>query len=289
MSPLFFHSKQMRVLPKPTPIVANQWQATIESGIAWDLYLCRVQDTQISAIIITHQNEETIAQVLESVIPFVSEVIVVDDYSTDGTVQICKEKGAQVILHPFRTYPEQKQYGVNQATFSWVWVIDSDEVVTPTLGQQVKKRVGKESGIMGYYVANQLVFMGKPMKRGPEAKQYNLRIFHRDHGQFNHAILHEKVLVNGKTDYLKGTTLHYSFRDINHYIQKHLKYADLYAESRKKSVSFCLLMSKPIWEFFRNYVIRGLWMEGKNGLIWATLCAWYNYIKLLKKYEQQGK
>lgn len=226
---------------------------------------------------------------MESVKPYAHELLVVDDNSTDGTSEIAQQWGAKVIQHAFKGYSDQKQFGVNQASHDWVWILDSDEYVSEKLGMEVQNTVGNENDIKGYKVPNQLVFLGAPLRFGPDAKQYNLRIFHKKCGHLDGKPVHEKVILHGKWKALQHVTWHHSYQSISHYIEKMNRYSSLYADSTSQKIYILHLIFKMPFEFIRFWIFKGLIFDGFRGWVWSALSAWSAGIKYLKAYEKQHK
>ncbi|HZX62804.1 MAG TPA: glycosyltransferase family 2 protein, partial [Bacteroidales bacterium] len=116
---------------------------------------------QLSVIIITHNEEENILRCILSVKDLADEILVVDSFSSDRTVEICNASGCKVISHEFEGYGQQKQFGVEQAGNDWILSLDADEVVTDELKQEIRTLMQKEPiPHEGYQIPFSLFYMG---------------------------------------------------------------------------------------------------------------------------------
>lgn len=241
----------------------------------------------ISAVIITYNNESTIVKTLDSV-KFADEIIIVDSGSTDETLNICSTYHCNIIKHPFNGYGEQKHFAVAQAKNNWVLVIDSDEVCPTETIHEIKKRIGNEVYI-AYLVPISLVFMNKLLKYGGEYKKKHLRLFDKRHAQYNFNEVHEDVIVtHGKTGIINHHLLHYSYRNIEHYIEKLNNYTSFGAKYVKKNTyktSIIFIYLRFVFDFIKLYIWRGLFLDGKPGLNWAFLSSFSTLIKYIKASE----
>ena len=169
---------------------------------------------KISAIIITYNEESRIRFALESV-QWCDEIIVIDSNSTDKTVEICKDySNCNVYIQPFLGYRAQKKYAVEKASNDWILSIDSDEMVTAALRDEILVTLSKSDSFnAGFYVPITLIFMKRIFRFGCENKQFHLRLFNRNKGTFNTLNLHESVKVCGPVAKLKHEILHISYTD----------------------------------------------------------------------------
>lgn len=244
----------------------------------------------VSAVIIAFNEADRIVATLQS-LAFCEDIVVIDSGSTDGTQQVATSAGARVIHHDFEGYGLQNRFGCTQARFDWILSIDADEVLTPTLQQEI---IDLFSGGLvnesGFYVPRTLVFMGKKFWIGAEHKQLQLKIYNRKHGGYNDAIIHENIELRGKTGTLNGELLHYSYRSLEHYIQKFNDYTSRAAlqlqQKGKKAKGWYILIRFPL-AFVQQYWLSGNFLMGIQGFIWALMSAVYPVIKYSKLHENQ--
>lgn len=245
---------------------------------------------KISVVIITKNEEQNIGRTL-SRLSWCDDIVVLDDFSADETKKIAQEFGARLFERKFDGFGTQKQYAVSQAKHDWVLNIDADEVLSDALIAELKS-LNTESSFTAYEIPIRHVFMGKEFKFGKESKFPHLRLFNKTFGNFNQAAVHEKVETNGKTGSLKNHILHYSYRDLEHYFRKFNSYttagAQMLKNKGKHKGLFLIIVSFPVY-FIKHFVFYGNILNGRPGLIWSYLNAWYHTVKYLKLYELNHK
>ncbi|MBC7426663.1 MAG: glycosyltransferase family 2 protein, partial [Bacteroidia bacterium] len=220
-----------------------------------------------------------------------NEIILVDDFSTDNTVEISESFGCKVFRRNFDGFGTQKQFAVEQASNNWILNIDADEVLSDELIVEVQNTL-KNPQCDGYDIPVTHVFLGKIFKHGRESKYYHLRLFNKISGTFDAALVHEKVILSGNTGKLKGVILHYSYKDLDHYFEKFNRYTSsgaqkLFQKNKKRSL-FLIIASFPFY-FIKHYFIYRNFMNGTAGFTWSYLNAWYHVIKYLKLKELNNK
>ena len=166
----------------------------------------------ISLIVITRDEEELIGQCLRSA-SFCDELIVVDSFSTDRTVEIAQGLGARVFQQEFTDYVRQKQIALDHATSEWVLLLDADEQATHELGREIAAAVSSSGAADGYRIQRVLYHLGHYYTR-PIYRDRPVRLFRRDRGHIGGVDPHDKVIVNGQIARLESPILHFSYRDI---------------------------------------------------------------------------
>lgn len=248
----------------------------------------------VSAVVLTYQSDRTIDSVLGA-LSFCDDIVVVDSGSTDQTLAIARKHGARIFERKFDGYGPQKRYAVDQAKHDWVLVIDSDEVVTPKLQQEIQALFasGRPSA-SGYEVQIKLVFLGKEMNYGGTGRKFHLRLFNREHGNFNHNLVHEGVELKGQILKLEHLVLHYSYLTIEDYFVKFNTYTTFAAEGLLKSgkrVSKASLFFAFPAHLFKRFILELGFLDGYYGFLWAFLSAAYplvKYAKLIELQKRQG-
>ncbi|MGZ4960875.1 MAG: glycosyltransferase family 2 protein [Methylomonas sp.] len=243
------------------------------------------QRPKLSVIIITLNEAENIRACLESVI-WADEIIVIDSGSTDETVRICRELGANVVVNSdWKGFGFQKNLALQQATGDWILSLDADERISPALQQLIQKCLNAPTA-EGYLLPRQAYFLGKAMKHGGWWPDYVLRLFKREAGQFSEVLVHETVLVKGKTEKLKEPIIHYSYVSLEQLLEKINKYSSAgakQAHGKHKQGSLGKALARGGWAFFRAYCLRAGFLDGSAGLIAAISKGeetYYRYLKL---------
>jgi glycosyltransferase involved in cell wall biosynthesis len=245
---------------------------------------------QISVIIIAKNEAENLKRSLQK-LHWCDDIVLIDDCSSDQTAEIAASFGAKVFQRAFDGFGTQKQFAVAQTQYPWVLNLDADEVMEDALIQEILA-LNESEEISAYELPIQHVFLGKVFKHGKESNYPHLRLFNKNKGNFNDAVVHEKVITSGKTLRLKGKALHYSYKNLEHYFQKLNSYTQagaikLKEKGKSRSLFLCIL-SFPIY-FVKHYFVYGNILNGKEGFIWSYLNAWYHTVKYLKLYELNQK
>lgn len=240
---------------------------------------------RISTIVITYNEQDNIERCLKSVAPFSSEVIVVDSNSTDRTVELATPLATRVVTQDWLGYGPQKQFAVEQATGDWVFSIDADEEVSPELSREI---LSLDFAASGYHVARRVWYLGRWITHSGWHPGYVMRLFRRDRGRFSEDRVHEYVRVEGETHRLKGDLLHYSYRDVAHHIEKINQFTTLSAEKmhhKGRRAWPWQLSITPVLSFFRVYVLRAGFLDGRAGVLIALLHSYYVFLKYAKLWE----
>ena len=242
----------------------------------------------LSVVIVTLNEEENIKRAIESVKDIASEVLVIDSGSKDKTIEIAKKLGAKVIFHKWENYPSQVQFGIDNASNPYVFVIDADEEVSKELKESIKQ-IFKNGDIKKYacfYVSRKTFYIGKFLNFAWQP-EYRIRIFHKDKVKYE-GFLHEKVICTGKTKKLKGFLYHYTYKDIEDQYKKLIKYSKISAigmhEKGKKFKLYNLILN-PLWGFFKEYFIKLGFLDGIRGLSVAVSHFFYVFLKYLFLWE----
>jgi glycosyltransferase involved in cell wall biosynthesis len=246
---------------------------------------------KVSAVIITFNEENIIKQTL-SKLWWCDEIIIIDSGSTDKTVEICHQFGCDVFTHSFIGYGEQKKYGVSKAKNDWILCIDADEVLTEPLIEEIITELSKsEIGFSGYAIPRTLVYMNKPFRYGKEASTPIIRLFNRLKGNWDGALVHEKVILDGKLGKLSHKILHYSYYSYTQHMQKINMYSSLGAkkmlQKKKSKNKFIITLGIP-FNFFKYYVLDRNFLNGFHGFAWSAFNAFYHFLKYAKHMEQKN-
>ena len=236
----------------------------------------------LSVVILTFNSQKYLQEVLEST-NFADEVIVVDSGSKDSTRQIC-DGFSNVKFHEqdWLGFGAQKQRGVDLAKNEWIFVLDSDEVITNELKNEIIDTL-KEPKFSAYNVARLNFFFGKAIKNMGLYPDYTVRLFNKNFAKFDGRAVHEKVILNDnsqKLGVLKNHFLHYAYESIEQFIAKQNRYSSLGAKGAKSSKFKAVL--NPAWTFFKLFFLKGGWREGWRGYVIARLYAQYTFWKYVK-------
>lgn len=274
----------------------------------------------ITAIILTKNEEVNIKRCIESIKGLADRIVVVDSGSTDGTIELARNLGADIYHHePFEHYAKQFNWALDNVNIqtTWVYRIDADEVVTPELKQEIIETCTEhhDDDVNGLVMKFKVYFMGRFLTHGGIYPFYNLTIFKKGFGRYEDRAMGEHVvLTEGRIVDLKNDCLHYDFKDLSTWIGKHNWYAtrevndyfetlakrqaetSLYHEAEKtKKLRDGLYYKLPkfwrakLYYWYRYYVRLGF-LDGKAGKVHAFLQAyWYRFLIDAKILEREIK
>jgi len=246
----------------------------------------------ITATIITRNEEGNIRRCLES-LDWADEIVVVDDLSTDRTVEICREYTDRVFLRRMDGFGEQKQYAVEQATHDWIFSIDADEFVSDELRASILRKKEEGFDCDGYEVFRRTEYLGRWIY---DCGWYVpiLRLFNRRAGQFNDNKVHEMVIVDGRVGRLEGDLIHHTYRDIAHHIEKFNQFTSLDAQIvdnkgivLRPTNYLWYFVVKPFLAFLRKYVVLKGYKDGVHGFLISVFTGMIVFIMHVKAWELQ--
>jgi glycosyltransferase involved in cell wall biosynthesis len=242
---------------------------------------------RLSAIVITRDNEPTIARCVES-LSFADEIVVLDSGSADRTVEICRELGAKVdATSDWPGYGPQKNRALDRATCEWVLSVDSDEWITPELRAEVLHAIASDAKFRGYAIPRRSSFCGRFMKHSGWWPDYVLRLFRRDAGRFSDDHTHERLVVEGAVGKLRAPIMHEAIVDLDQMLLKMNAYSSASAYSRRaqgRSATLATAILHGLWTFVRTYLLRLGFLDGREGFMLAVANAegsYYRYLKLM--------
>ncbi|MGC8741426.1 MAG: glycosyltransferase family 2 protein [Candidatus Sumerlaeaceae bacterium] len=243
---------------------------------------------KISIIIPAYNEEKNIRAAIESV-RWADEILVVDSFSTDRTPELAREMGARVLQHEYVNSATQKNWAIPQATHRWVMILDADERVTPALRDEILEFLENPGDVVGLRVYRANHFMGRPIRFSGWQDDNVLRVFLRDKGRYLDREVHADVVVEGPVRFLRSRLYHNTFTSFEQYMRKFDRYTTWAAGDRAKTtchVTFVHLFLRPCWRFFRQYVLRFGFLDGKPGLIVCMLAAFSVFLKYAKLWER---
>ncbi len=242
---------------------------------------------KLSVYMITYNNERTVEKALRSV-TWADEIIVVDSFSHDKTVEICRKFTNKVFQRRWPGHRDQYQHAADLTKNEWIMFIDADEEIPPELAEEIRGVLKEErKGVDGFHVYRRTYYLGRWIRYGGWYPDYEIRLYRRDKGRWEGG-LHAKVVVNGKVGSLKNQYLHYNYRDISDQIQIIDRYSQIAVEDMlKKGEKFSLLklLFHPPFRFVKEYLLKSGFRDGLPGLIIIVATMFYVFIKYAKLWE----
>lgn len=247
---------------------------------------------RITAIIPTLNEESFIEDAILSV-AFADEIIVIDSFSTDNTVEIAERNNARVIQRKFDNFSSQKNYAISKAKNDWIYILDADERIPVELKQEILNAMENPNDTVGFYIYRKFYFLEENINYGGWQADRVIRLFRRDRCKYNGNLVHEIIDFNGTVATFNSKIDHYSYRGFDHYANKLNLYASLQAQELyeiKKKVNIFLLTLKPPFRFFVHYIIRRGFLDGYPGFILAAQHSYgvfTRYVKLWLLYKNE--
>lgn len=249
-------------------------------------------DSNSLTVLIPTFNEERNIREAIACATFADEVLVVDSFSTDRTVEIARELGARVLEHEYVNSATQKNWAIPQAGCHWVMILDADERIPPDLQKEIRDFVTSPGGDLGLRIYRNGFFMGKPIRYSGWQDDSVLRVFPREHGRYVEREVHADAVVNGPVRVAKHRMDHYTFDNFEQYMRKFDRYTTWAAGDRARrtrKVTAVHLLGRPLWRFFKQYILRLGILDGRAGLIVCMLAAFSVFLKYAKLWERQEK
>jgi len=242
----------------------------------------------ITAVIAAHNESANIEACIAS-LEWAREVIVVENESSDDTVDRARAAGATVISPKFTTIGAARNNAINRAQTPWILVVDADERCTDELAAEIQKVIANPGGHSAFRVPRRNYFLGKEIKHGGWGSDKPLRLFKREL-RYNANLVHEHVdVTNGTVGEVKGSLLHYTYTSLDQYFEKFDRYSRWWAEQNfakgRRSGAGAVLF-KPPARFVGMYVLKGGFRDGARGLVLACLAAASVMAKYARLWER---
>ena len=248
----------------------------------------------LSVCMMAGNEAQRIRRALDSVAGWVAEIVVVtDDKVTDGTGGIAQSYGAKVFCRPWEGHAVHRNFASQQATQPWLFALDVDEVVSPGLQEEIARLMAKADARpdapAAYGFPRCTFYHGRWIRHGDWYPDRKIRIWRRESGRWEGSP-HEKLVVQGRVEWLSGDLLHYSMESLEHQIKKTISTADYFLQqcrTRGRRVGFVDLAFRPWWSFFRSYCLRLGFLDGWQGYVIACMTAFYTFLRYAKVFVAQ--
>ncbi len=254
--------------------------------------------SKVSVFILAYNEEKKIEATLESV-TWADEIIVVDSFSTDGTVEICKRFTDKIIQVEFNGFGELRNVGVKACSNEWIFSIDSDERCTPEARDEIRRIVESPDSADAYLVPRRNLFMGRWIKRSGWYPNYRQpQLFRRGKMTFaEDDLVHEGFRLDGRLDKMQAALWQKPFEDLNEVVHKCNRYSSLSAEKLVRAgrqTGPLSTISRALWTFVRFYILRLGFIDGWPGFVIAFSNAegtFYKYAKLgeIRREQEEEK
>ena len=266
--------------------------------------------TDITVIILTKNEEKNIEKCIASAHQIAERILVIDSGSTDATVTLAKENGADVFYHEWPGHAAQFNWALDNCEIktTWVFRLDADERISEALATEINDRLkaADSNSIDGFEMRWRIYFMGKWIKHGGTHKPYFLRLFRYGKGRVENKLMDEHIIVKGKVEKLDNDLIHYDYKGLDAWLSKHIWYSNLElqmyqtqsdtiggneVQKRKRGFYYKLplFLRARIYYWYRYYIQLGF-LDGKEGKILIYLQSyWYRFVVDAKICEMENK
>lgn len=239
----------------------------------------------LTVAIITKNEASTISECLKSCQGLADEIVVIDSGSNDDTVALAQAAGAKVwVYDQWQGFGRQRQIAQSHVTSDWVLWLDADERLTPELKTSIRAAIATTEHRVIYSISRLSWVFGRFIRHSGWYPDRVLRLYPATLTQYNDAQVHERVEVpeGTRVKALQGDMLHFTYRDMEHYLVKSANYAHLWASQREKlgkksSISQGLVHALGC--FLKMYVVKAGFLDGKQGFLLAVLSAHSTFVK----------
>ena len=243
-------------------------------------------ENKLTVLIPCRNEHHNIEACIDSVRPVANEILVADSGSTDRTLEIVRgQPDCRLIERQFVDYANFKNWAIPQASHDWVLIVDADERLTDQLQAEIKTMLTGQPEHTGYRVRRLNYFFGHRVRFGKGFHDWHLRLFRRDEGRYRSCRVHESLkILSGTVGNLRHGMEHFTCDGFDYY-EKVERYTTWVAQDRleqgKTATAFSVISRGP-WEFFRQYVLRLGFLDGRIGLIVSALSGIYSMKKQAK-------
>jgi glycosyltransferase involved in cell wall biosynthesis len=245
---------------------------------------------KISACIISYNEEERLEPCLESLVGVADEIVIVDSFSTDRTLEIARRYTSCIHGQAFLGYIEQKALAYRLASHDWILNLDCDERLSPELRDSILAEKGQLGSFAAYEVTRRTFYAYRFLDHCwyPE---YRARLFDRRRCHSGGKEPHDKVVVDeGRTGRLRGDLLHYSFLSVSAHLKTlnnftEIAAQDMFESGKRVGVLDPLLHGS--WTFLRTYLVKRGFLDGFAGLLVSVLSGVHSFVKYAKVITAQ--
>ena len=226
----------------------------------------------------TYNEEDVLERCLSSAAALADEILVVDSFSTDGTLKIAQRFGAKILQREYQNSASQKNWAIPQASHPWILLLDADEWLSPSLQQELRcVKDGRDPMECGFWMYRANHFLGKRVRYSGWQGDKVIRLFQRDSCRYQEKHVHSEIETSGRAGKLRGKLNHDTFKGIPAWEKKLRRYAAWQSrdyDQRMGAITLYHWWVKPGFRFFKHFVLRGGLLDGRVGFKVSAYAAW---------------
>jgi len=242
----------------------------------------------ITILLPTYNSEKSIKNTLDS-IKWADEIIVVDSFSNDNTINIVSEYGVKVIQHEYINSAKQKNWALQHCSHPWVFQIDSDEILEPDAENIIRKAINNAKDKTDCFkMPRKNHILGKWVQYGGLYPDWEYRLFRKDKGKWWDREVHSKIIVRGEIGDLNTPLIHYGMPNISKQISNLDRYTRYEADELQKNnsqFSYIKWILGPIFIFLKRYIYLQGFRDGWRGFFLAVYASFYIFVSHTKLLE----
>ena len=236
----------------------------------------------ITAIVTTYNEEHNIKQCLDS-LRWCDEILVVDSFSKDRTAEIARSYPNVVFKeHAYYGGAAQKNWAMRHGRHEWMLLFDADERCTPELRDEIEALLARGPQHNAYTIRRRLFFLGRPIRFCGWHNERVVRLFRRGTAGYQNRRVHARMITDGPAPRLRHPMDHYMVHDLAEYASRMTRYGTWGAAQgwldRRPSTMFQVI-GRPLWRFFRTWILQAGILDGRNGLMFCLMQAWGTFVK----------
>lgn len=240
----------------------------------------------LTGVILAKNEEERIGKAIDS-LNICDEILVIDDYSSDNTVQIAKKHGAKVIKRRLnKDFANQRNFAMGESRGEWILFVDADEKVSEKLAKEITSVVSKKDDIAAFYIKRRDIWWGRKLMFGEGGTMTLIRLVKKNTGKWVGRI-HERFETSGSTAVLKNHLLHHPHPTVTEFLREINEYSTIRADelyNKGKKVGLFEIVSFPLGKFILNYFLKLGFLDGPAGFVYAFFMSFHSFLVRTKLY-----
>jgi len=242
----------------------------------------------ISAVIITYNEEKRLEPALKSLAGLVSEIVVVDSFSTDDSVKLAKKYSKKVFQRRWKDFADQKNYANSRTSFPWILSLDADERISSELHEEILRLKDGEPDCSGFSMPRLVFYLGKWIRHSGWYPDRKIRLFRKDKARWEGEYVHESLVIEGRVQKLKGSIHHFTYRNISEHLDRINTFSELGAQklyAKGKKCRWRHIVFLPFFRFVKSFFWRAGFLDGYAGFVISLLHGHAIFLRYAKLRE----
>jgi glycosyltransferase involved in cell wall biosynthesis len=247
-----------------------------------------METMEISVVIITRNEEKRLDAALKSVADIAAEIVIVDSFSTDDTLKIARKYSKRVYRREWTDYADQKNYANSKASFPWILSLDADERLSADLRSEILELMEIEPQADAFSMPRQVFYLGRWIRHSGWYPDRKTRLFRKEKCRWEGEYVHERLIVDGKTQKLHCPIHHFTYQDVRDHLDRINSFSGLGAQklyARKKKCRWYHLVFLPLFRFLKSFLGKAGFLDGYAGFVIAVLHGYAVFVRYVKLRE----